>query len=98
MYKKWDYYPIYPDTCFDENVTMVFIEPAEKFCPSCTGALPVIATFCAHCGKDLRKDGYQILSDGSRFGISLKGLIVIHDLELKSALEVASILNNYIQD
>ena len=70
----------------------------EKFCPSCGGALPAIATLCAHCGKDLRNDAYQIVHNGQKFGISHKGRIVIHDLELKSAMEVVALLNKYIHD
>ena len=70
----------------------------KKFCPSCAGALPATASRCAHCGKDLRSHTYQIVSDGTRFGIAFKGRVVIHDLELKSALEVASVLNNYRED
>ncbi len=72
--------------------------PVEKFCPSCAGALPAIATRCTHCGKDLRAESYQIVSDGEKFAIALKGRTVIHDLELKSALEVASVLNDYRKD
>ncbi len=65
----------------------------EKFCPACAGSLPAIANLCAHCGRELRDDVYQIVPDGSNFGISFKDRVVIHELELKEAMEVASIMN-----
>jgi hypothetical protein len=66
----------------------------KKVCPSCAGVLPAIANLCIHCGKDLRYDQYQIVPDGLSFGVSLKGRIVIHSLELKEAQEVVSIMNS----
>ncbi len=66
---------------------------AEKFCCSCGISLPTIATLCAHCGRDLRGDAYQIIREGLDFGISLKGLIVLHDMSFEEALQVALIMN-----
>jgi hypothetical protein len=66
----------------------------KKVCPSCAGILPVVASVCIHCGKDLRYDEYQIVPDGLNFGVSLKGRIVIHSLGLKEAQEVVSIMNS----
>ncbi len=65
----------------------------EKYCPACAGSLPMIATLCAHCGQDLCNDAYTIVPDGVTFGIAFKDRIVIHELELKEAMEVASIMN-----
>jgi hypothetical protein len=56
------------------------------------------ASVCAHCGGDLsmirpEQNKYQLVRDGGKFGIALRGRIVLPGMDLKDAQGTLVILN-----
>jgi hypothetical protein len=57
------------------------------------------ASACGHCGGDLRsvrpeQSKYQLVRDGQKFGIALRGRIVLPDMNLKDAQSTLKIFNS----
>jgi len=79
-------------------------DTGKMVCPICTKELLQPTFLCFHCGSDLhgmkparrnpKASPYEIVPDGSKFGITLRGEIKIHGLELKNAQSLISILNS----
>jgi hypothetical protein len=75
----------------------------KRLCPLCGEDTPPNAFICEHCGLDLRSstffkaqtgaDLYEVVPDGEKFGLALKGVIKVHDLDLKEAEVTARIFN-----
>ena len=68
------------------------LRKSEKLCPYCSKETPVTETTCSHCGKELPTRKFQIVPEGTRFGINFRGKIRMHDLEWEDAQEILSIL------
>ena len=66
-------------------------------CPSCANETPQKVIFCIHCGKDLDSDLYEIVLDGVKFGIALKGRIILQGMGFQEARETIKILNSVKQ-
>ncbi len=82
------------------------LDTRKMICPICTKELPPSTLLCLHCGSDLHgmklarcnpKAGpFGIVPDGFKFGITLRGEVKIHGLELKNAQSLVSILNSVL--
>ena len=67
-------------------------------CPSCAKEINPDATSCAHCGGDLStvrpaQDRYQLVHDGQKFAIALRGRVILPGMELKDAQSTLALLN-----
>jgi hypothetical protein len=72
--------------------------PGEVLCPSCAMDIKPDAAVCTHCGGDLgairpEESKYQLARDGRKFGIALRGRMVLADMDLKDAQSTLVILN-----
>lgn len=70
----------------------------KPLCPSCAMEIKPDAAVCAHCGGDLsitrpEESKYQLVRDGRKFGIALRGRIVLPGLNLKDAQSTLVIFN-----
>ena len=71
----------------------------EPLCPSCAMEIKPEATTCKHCGGDLgavrpEESKYQLVRDGLKFGIALRGRIVLRGMNLKEAQSTLGIFNS----
>jgi hypothetical protein len=71
----------------------------KTLCPSCAMEIVPDAAFCGHCGEDLstvrpEQNKYQLVRDGQKFGIALRGRMVLPDMSLKEAQRTLAILNS----
>jgi hypothetical protein len=67
-------------------------------CPSCAKEINPNDALCAHCGGDLStvrpaQDRYQLVCDGQKFGIALRGRIVLRSMDLRDAQSTLAIFN-----
>ena len=77
--------------------------PKQNVCPFCHNEVVAIATWCGNCGRELPSEDplempsqtvlYEIVPDGSMFGIALRGKIKIRGLEMESAQSIVKALN-----
>jgi hypothetical protein len=70
----------------------------EFLCPSCVNVNKPEAETCQHCGRDLKSlrpvnIKYQLVRDVEGFGIALRGRVILHRMDLKTAQGTLSILN-----
>ena len=71
----------------------------KPLCPSCAREIRSDDTVCAHCGGGLdavrpEQDKYQLVHDGHKFGIALRGRIVLPGMNLREAQTTLAILNS----
>ncbi len=66
-------------------------------CPSCATEISQYADVCARCGRELKslqsQNKYQLVRDGDRFAIALRGRIVLGNMDLKEVQGTLKILN-----
>jgi hypothetical protein len=66
-------------------------------CPSCAMEFAPDADVCLRCGKELKSlragTKYQLVHDGDKFGVVLRGRMVFGKMELKEAQSTLAIIN-----
>jgi len=81
------------------------------YCPFCTGEILEAEFLCKYCGRDLhamriahskakassKGGGYEIVPDGFKFGIALRGTVILHGMEMEEAQNTAKILNTVLE-
>jgi predicted amidophosphoribosyltransferase len=66
-------------------------------CPSCATEFTPDADVCVRCGRELKTlrdaNKYQLVCDGEKYDIALRGRTVIAKMELKEAKSTLAIIN-----
>ncbi len=71
--------------------------PTQALCPTCAMEFSQDADTCVHCGRELvslrSHDKYHLVRDGAKFGIALRGRMVLGNMELKEAQSTLVLFN-----